>query len=153
MNDKSLIKVVCRVITLLQYIFTVCLLFAESNIILSTTEFSFLSKKDIIFTNNLILVLICTIPLIVVMIFSLIIKYTMKNKSKLSVYRITDMITRFIFTIPTTAILTYYVQTKMDLEIIIGFVIGLAIFILLNAIIRFTIQETMEVTFVIHDNL
>lgn len=77
----------------------------------------------------------------------------MKNKSKLSVYRITDMITRFIFTIPTTAILTYYVQTKMDLEIIIGFVIGLIIFILLNTIIRFTIQETMEVTFVIHDNL
>ena len=153
MNDKSLIKVVCRVITLLQYIFTVCLLFAESNIILSTTEFSFLSKKDIIFTNNLIPVLICTIPLIVDMIFSLIIKYTMKNKSKLSIYRITDMITRFIFTIPTTAILTYYVQTKMDLEIIIGFIIGLAIFILLNAIIRFTIQETMEVTFVIHDNL
>lgn len=150
MNDKSVTKIICRIITLLEYILIMFILMLISDTSMLVTDNSLFEK---IFSSISIQVLICTIPLIIMMIISLVIKYMLKNDSKINPYRIVDVITRFVFTIPTTFIISYNIFLKLDFGVIINIIVGLGIFIILNLIVRFTLQETMEVTFIIHDNL
>lgn len=150
MNDKSLTKVICRIITLLQYIFVGVVLIFEAELIPEMYNIKIINQ---IFSDIRYPIFICAIPLIIMMIISLIIKYTFKDKSKINPYRITDVITRLIFTIPSALIICYYIFNNTEFLIYIDVLIGIVIFTVLNLIIRFTLQETMDVSFIVHDNL
>ena len=150
MNDKSLTKVICRIITLLQYILVTFGIILETEIFTTDTEIELI---NLIFSDIKIPIFICAIPLIIMMIISLIFKYTYKDKSKVNPYRIVDVITRIVFTMPTTLIITYIVFKFCAFEIYVNIGLGIVSFIILNLIMRFTLQETMDVSFIINDSL
>ena len=91
--------------------------------------------------------------MVVMMIVSLIIKYTMKDASKVTPYRIVDVITRLVFTMPAGLVIMYYLEDEKGYEDLICAIVGTCIFIVMNATLKFTLQETMSVSFMRSDSL
>ena len=149
MNDKGPIKIICRIINLIIYVlvtFTIILaayteLYKDIDII---TEF---------YNEPFKVLLICVIPLIIMMIIALIIKYKKENESKVNAYRIFETIVRIVCTIPISMTVSYYIIEYTQFEPLINTLMAIAIFYILNGIMKFTLQETLSVSFIIHDEL
>jgi len=148
MKDHSPIKIVCRIINLLIY---VCTIFCVAVVII--TELFNEKQAEDYFNNYIMVICICAIPAIIIMIISLIIKYTMENKSKVNIYGILDTFTRIIVTIPTSITAIYYIIKYTEYEPLIHIIIFAAIFLIIDKLMKFTLQETLEVAFITSDNL
>lgn len=149
MNDNSPIKIICRIINLL--IYTAVLFFY----ILSIYTEMFLDFELLknLYEQAYKSILICAVPLIIMMIIAIIIKYATENKSKINIYRVFDTLVRITCTIPLSITSTYYILKYTQFAPVINILIAIAIFYLINIIIRFTLQETLGVSFIIHDEL
>ncbi|MCM1178703.1 MAG: hypothetical protein NC347_00475 [Clostridium sp.] len=149
MNDNSPIKIICRIINLL--IYTAVLFFYILSIYTEMfLDFEFLKK---LYEQAYKSILICAVPLIIMMIIAIIIKYATENKSKINIYRVFDTLVRIACTIPLSITATYYILKYTQFAPVINILIAIAIFYLINIIIRFTLQETLGVSFIIHDEL
>lgn len=149
MKDHTPVKIICRVINLLLYI---CAIF--SIIVMAITEICYEVETIIVFFSKPFrIILICAIPIIIIMIITIIIKYIQKNKSKLNAYRILDTLARILSTIPITYSIFYYILNNTSFSELINTIIGLIIFIILNTLIKWTLQETLDVTFITSDSL
>ncbi len=146
MNDHGVVKVICRIITLLDYVISIFLCFMVSE--LYADECLYFIKE-----NGRKIMIVMAAILIFMMIVSIIIKYTFQDKSKVTPYRIVDVITRTIFSVPASLILNYVIAQYWYIGLIPNTAIGIFIFVILNLLLRFTLQETMSVTFITSDNL
>lgn len=149
MNDKSPVKIICRIINLFIYI-----LMTFSIGFLTYTEL----YKDIEFLNKIYetpfkALVICAVPLIVMMIVAIIIKYSTEEKSKVNIYRIFETLVRIICTIPISVTIAYYIIEYTHFEVLVNMLIAIVIFYVINGIMKFTLQETLNVSFMIHDEL
>ncbi len=149
MNDKSPVKIMCRIINLLIYTFMTFLLgfFAYTELYI---EFDFLNK---IYETPFKALLLCTIPLIIMMIAAIIIKYSSSGENNVNAYRIFETLVRIVCTIPISITIAYYVLKYTHFESLINMLLAIAIFYIINGIIKFTLQETLNVSFIIHDEL
>ena len=146
MRDFRAVKVICRVITLIEFI---AFMFAAYMMPEFTDQGIFADVKE---QTRYILVGL-GIALVVMMIVSLIVKYTMKDASKVTPYRIVDVITRLVFTMPAGLVIMYYLEDAKGYEDLICAIVGTCIFIVMNAVLKFTLQETMSVSFMRSDSL
>ena len=146
MRDFGAVKVICRVITLIEFI---AFMFAAYMMPECMGQGIFADVKE---QTRYILVGL-GIALVVMMIVSLIVKYTMKDASKVTPYRIVDVITRLVFTMPAGLVIMYYLEDAKGYEDLICAIVGTCIFIVMNAILKFTLQETMSVSFMRSDSL
>lgn len=149
MNDKSPVKIICRIINLLIYILVTFLLafFTYTELY---TEIDFINK---IYETPFKALLICAIPLIIMMIVAIIIKYSSSGENNVNTYRIFETLVRIVCTIPISITIAYYVLKYTHFEILIDTLLAIAIFYIINGIIKFTLQETLNVSFIIHDEL
>lgn len=99
------------------------------------------------------MIITCGVILIVTMIIVIIVKYSVKPEYNLSAYRICDVFVRLFCTFPITMIASYYVFVLFDFDMIISIVISVFVFVTINAVMRFTLQEAMSTSFVTSDNL
>lgn len=149
MNDKTPIKIICRVINLILY---VCIAFLI--VLLAYTKlYEDIEPLNTFYSNYMNAIIVCAIPLIIMMIISLVIKFKMENESKINIYRIFETLTRIICTIPISFSIIYYIYQYTDFGEIADIAIGLAIFFIADKLMKFTLQETLSVTFIIHDEL
>ena len=146
MNDHSITKVVCRVFTLICYIAIAGGAYLEPDLIDD-------SIMDMVSENIRMVVIVLAAILVLLMIISLVIKYKMEDQSKVNVYRVVDVMARILFTLPTALILDLYVGRWLAADAIVSFAAGVVIFFVINAILKFTLQETMSVTFMKSDAL
>ena len=146
MRDFGAVKVICRVITLIEFI---AFMFAAYMMPEFMDQGIFADVKE---QTRYILVGL-GIALVVMMIVSLIVKYTMKDASKVAPYRIVDVITRLVFTMPAGLVIMYYLEDAKGYEDLICAIVGTCIFIVMNAVLKFTLQETMSVSFMRSDSL
>lgn len=149
MKDNTPVKIICRIINLIIYTCTITGL----AIIIITDSYNSIEIIDNYFSDYVKAILICTIPIIIIMIISLVIKYTMENKSKVNIYRILDTITRITATIPISITISYYIIKYIKLDSIVNAIITILVFIIIDKLIKFTLQETLSVTFITNDNL
>ncbi len=149
MRDKGAIKVICRLINLMIYVLVV---FGIA--LYQYLEVYFMPEVKELFKDYLPIICVCAIPLIIMMIISLIIKYKLQNESKVTSYRILDTILRIVSTIPITFVAMYYINPYiMGSSIIVRMTVDFAIFMILNGIFKFTLKETLSVSFITSDNL
>ena len=134
MRDFGAVKVICRVITLIEFI-------------------AFMFAAYMMPEQTRYILVGLGIALVVMMIVSLIVKYTMKDASKVTPYRIVDVITRLVFTMPAGLVIMYYLEDAKGYEDLICAIVGTCIFIVMNAVLKFTLQETMSVSFMRSDSL
>lgn len=146
MNDNSITKVVCRVFTLICYIAIAGGAYLEPELVDD-------SIMDMVSENIRMIVIVLAAILVLLMIVSLVIKYKMEDQSKVNVYRVVDVMARILFTLPTALILDLYVGQWLAADAIVSFAAGVVIFFVINAILKFTLQETMSVTFMKSDAL
>lgn len=146
MNDHSITKVVCRVFTLICYIAIAGGAYLEPELIDD-------SIMDMVSENIRMIVIVLAAILVLLMIVSLIVKYKMEDQSKVNVYRVVDAMVRVLFTLPVALILNLYVGQWLSADVIVSFTTGVVIFFVINAILKFTLQETMSVTFMKSDSL
>lgn len=146
MNDHSITKVVCRVFTLICYIVVAGRAYLEPELVDD-------SIMDMVSENIRMIVIVLAAILVLLMIVSLVIKYKMEDQSKVNVYRVVDVMARILFTLPTALILDLYVGRWLAADAIVSFAAGVVIFFVINAILKFTLQETMSVTFMKSDEL
>ncbi|MDE6759493.1 MAG: hypothetical protein K2J90_02300 [Lachnospiraceae bacterium] len=149
MRDRGKIKIICRVLTLFVYILTIFLIFMEASVLPELDITILPDLKE----SYLFIITICTIPLIIMMIIALIIKYKFEEESKVNPYRIVDVLTRLVSTMPITLIASYYLFDYFNLDIIPNIAMGIIIFIILDYTFKFTLQETMSVSFITSDSL
>ena len=146
MNDHSITKVVCRVFTLICYIAIAGGAYIEPELVDD-------SIMNMVSENIRTIVIVLAAILVLLMIVSLVIKYKMEDQSKVNVYRVVDVMARILFTLPTALILNLYVGRWLAADAIVSFAAGVVIFFVINAILKFTLQETMSVTFMKSDAL
>lgn len=146
MNDHSITKVVCRVFTLICYIAVAGGAYLEPELVDD-------SIMDMVSENIRMIVIVLAAILVLLMIVSLVIKYKMEDQSKVNVYRVVDVMARILFTLPTALILDLYVGRWLAADAIVSFAAGVVIFFVINAILKFALQETMSVTFMKSDAL
>lgn len=146
MNDHSITKVVCRVFTLICYIAIAGGAYLEPELIDD-------SIMDMVSENIRMIVIVLAAILVLLMIVSLIVKYKMEDQSKVNVYRVVDAMVRVLFTLPVALLLNLYVGQWLSADVIVSFATGVVIFFVINAILKFTLQETMSVTFMKSDSL
>ncbi len=146
MNDKSVTKVVCRIFTLISYIAIACGAYIEPELADSTIT-------DKIEDHVRLIIIVLAGILILFMIVSLIVKYKMADQSKVNVYRVVDVLARIFFTLPATLLLNLYVGNWLAASDIVSFASGVVMLFVINAILKFTLQETMSVTFMMSDAL
>ena len=149
MRDKGPIKIICRVINLIIYVLVTFFI-----ILAAYTEI----YKDIdiiteFYSEPFKVLLVCVIPLIIMMIIALIIKYTKENDSKVNAYRIFETLVRIVCTIPISMSAAYYIIENTQFEPLINTLMAIAIFYILNGLMKFTLQETLSVGFIIRDEL
>ena len=146
MNDHSITKVVCRVFTLICYIAVAGGAYLEPELVDD-------SIMDVVSENIRMIVIVLAAIIVLLMIVSLIVKYKMEDQSKVNVYRIVDVMVRLLFTSPVALLLNLYVGQWLSADAIVSFAAGVVIFFVINAILKFTLQETMSVTFMKSDAL
>ncbi len=146
MNDHSITKVVCRVFTLICYIAIAGGAYLEPELVDD-------SIMDMVSENIRMIVIVLAAILVLLMIVSLIVKYKMEDQSKVNVYRVVDAMVRVLFTLPVALLLNLYVGQWLSADVIVSFATGVVIFFVINAILKFTLQETMSVTFMKSDSL
>lgn len=146
MNDHSITKVVCRVFTLICYIAIAGGAYLEPELIDD-------SIMDMVSENIRMIVIVLAAILVLLMVVSLIVKYKMEDQSKVNVYRVVDAMVRVLFTLPVALLLNLYVGQWLSADVIVSFATGVVIFFVINAILKFTLQETMSVTFMKSDSL
>lgn len=149
MSDKGPIKIICRIINLLIYITVTFFLILA----IYTDIYKDIDLIKNFYENPRKPIIVCAIILIVMMIISLIIKYSTEDKSKVNIYRIFETIVRIFCTIPISITAIYYIIEYTNFEPLINTLIAIAIFYILNGIMKFTLQETLSVSFIIHDEL
>ena len=149
MRDHSPVKIICRIINLITYACAI----PGLAIIAMADLYEEIEQIDNYFSDSTKAIIICAIPIIIIMIISLIFKYTMENKSKVNVYRILDTITRIIATLPITITISYYILNYININSYINTIISIIVFILIDKIIKFTLQETLSVSFIMNDSL
>ncbi|MCR5702775.1 MAG: hypothetical protein K6G76_11620 [Lachnospiraceae bacterium] len=149
MNDKKLSKFVCRIINLIIYIITLFVIIMMGY---------FRIQEELEINNYLqdswlrILIILAAI-LIGFMIIALICKYNVSDDKRLFVYRIMDTIVRLLCTVPITIIGYYYLLIHLQFEDLINTLIGIVGFVIINLIIRLALQESMNTTYILHDEL
>lgn len=149
MNDKGPVKIICRIINLIIYtLATFIIIFTTYTEVYNDIKFI----TDF-YNESARAILICVIPLIIMMIITLIIKYTKENDSKVNAYRILDTIIRIICTIPISITAAYYIIEYTQFKPLINMLMAIAIFYILNGLMKFTLQETLSVGFIIRDEL
>lgn len=147
MRDKTPTKVICRIITLITYCLTVgIIIFMNLDIEL---------PKDItkILDNYRLMLISCAIPLLIMFLIALVLKYKIKEENRVSTYRIIEVITRIICTVPISLTAIYYINKILEINIIANSIIGIIIFYLINLLMRFSLQETLSTSFITSDNL
>lgn len=149
MNDKSPIKIICRIINLLIYTITIFMIYLTSTLLFYPGG----EQATNFFENNTKIIIICAIPLLITMIIALILKYTLDEGNRINPYRILDTFTRITTTVPIALISSYYIFTLLYINNIVNTIIGTIIFIIIDRIIILALQETLSVSFIIHDNL
>lgn len=149
MKDKTLSKVICRLITLITYI---CILFY----IFIFHELDLAEQPILIqfFEQYMIVIIALAAPLIFFMLISIIVKYKMQNDSKIKAYRILDVIIRICCTVPMTIAAVWYTKPFIEANnIFVKVIAGIGMFIIINGILKFTLKETLSVSFITSDNL
>ena len=149
MSDKGPIKIICRVINLIIYVLVTFFI-----VLAAYTEI----YKDIDFITEFYsepfkVLLVCVIPLIMMMIIAIVIKYKKENDSKVNAYRIFETLVRIVCTIPISISTAYYIIEYTQFEPLINTLMTIAIFYILNGLMKFTLQETLSVGFIIRDEL
>lgn len=149
MNDKKLSKFICRIINLIIYIATLFII-----IIMGYFRIYEGFMLDSYLQENWlrILIIIATV-LIGFMIIALICKYTVSDDKRLFVYRVMDTIVRLFCTVPITIIGYYYLLIRLQFMDLINTLIGIVIFVIINLTIRLALQESMNTTYILHDEL
>ena len=148
MRDLSASKILLRIFNLIIYIAVMCgIIFAE------LTDFFHSADCENLFSNYMKVIIVCAMPLIALMLVSLVLRYALRDKSKVLIYRILDTIVRIICAIPLTFVAVYYISTKLQLDVLINIAVGIAVFFVISGILRFTLQETLDVSFIGDDEL
>ncbi len=149
MRDYGPVKITCRILTLINYIiFLLITIFMEDIIDIIGND-----KVSKFTSNNSIIIITCAIPLIIMMIAAIVIKYIFKDKSKVTPYRIIDVLTRYVSTLPISLIAGYYICKNLPIETIIKIISTVAVYVIINALLKYAFQETMDVSFINNDNL
>lgn len=146
MNDYKASKIICRILTLITYILTGSIVAIEPFLLDE-------GVLDVVLENLTMMLVIFTTILIIIMITSIIIKYKFKEKSKVTPYRILDVLTRIFFTMPTTLLVNMYIIQGFRIDDYKSFCFGFLIFFVLNEILKLTLQDTMDVTFIKTESL
>ena len=149
MRDRGMIKIICRILTLLVYILTIFLIFMEASVLQELDIMLLPDLKE----SYLMIITICSVPLIIMMVAALVIKYKFEEESKVNPYRIVDVLTRFVSTMPITLIVSYYLFDYFNFDLIPNIAMGIILFIILDYTFKFTLQETMSVSFITSDSL
>ena len=138
-------KVFCRILTLLAYIIG---LFGIMVLSLDILDLAAVNDIDI-----RIWIVSFAVLLLIAMAILLIIKFVYRDKSKVNIYRFIDMLFRYIIVLPITFVIQYLVVISYFDDEIIKIVIGVIVFAVLNLLLRFGVQETLDVTFMGDDSL
>ncbi len=138
-------KVFCRILTLLAYIIG---LFGIMVLSLDILDLAAVNDIDI-----RIWIVSFAVLLLIAMAILLIIKFVYRDKSKVNIYRFIDMLFRYIIVLPITFVIQYLVVISYFDDEIIKIVIGVILFAVLNLLLRFVVQETLDVTFMGDDSL
>lgn len=138
-------KVFCRILTLLAYIIG---LFGIMILSLDILDLAAVNDIDI-----RIWIVSFAVLLLIAMAILLIIKFVYRDKSKVNIYRFIDMLFRYIIVLPITFVIQYLVVISCFDDEIIKIVIGVILFAVLNLVLRFVVQETLDVTFMGDDSL
>ena len=138
-------KVFCRILTLLAYIIG---LFGIMVLSLDILDLAAVNDIDI-----RIWIVSFAVLLLIAMAILLIIKFVYRDKSKVNIYRFIDMLFRYIIVLPITFVIQYLVVISYFDDEIIKIVIGVILFAVLNLLLRFGVQETLDVTFMGDDSL
>ncbi|MBR6223305.1 MAG: hypothetical protein IKQ71_07690 [Lachnospiraceae bacterium] len=149
MRDKTPVKIICRIITLITY---VCVMFA---IVMEglTEAYNTIDIIVLFFESPMRVIIACSVILVITMIIAIILKYSVKPEHNLSAYRIYDVFARLFCTSPLTMVASYYIFKMFNFEMIVAIIISILVFVAINAVMRFTLQEAMSTSFVTSDNL
>lgn len=149
MRDRSLNKILFRIINLFVYIIyitllTVCALtgiYHDNKIIMK------------FFSNYMIVIIVCAVLTILAMIIVLVLKYTYQEEKRLYTYRLADTIVRVLCTVPISLCICYYIFELTQFGELFNLIVGILLFVILNWLIRLGMQEAFETAYVINDNL
>lgn len=149
MRDRSLNKILFRIINLFVYIIylsliTICALTGIYHDSIAVMKF---------FSNYMIVIIVCAVLTIISMIIVLVLKYTYQEEKRLYTYRLADTIVRVLCTVPISLCLCYYIFEITDFGGIFNLIVGILLFVILNWLIRLGMQEAFETAYVVSDNL